>query len=344
MTNYYEPKLLRGAIEKSIPPKTFFRSRFFSRSITFPTETVSFEFSKAKRVLLPYASIHGASTPITREGYQLRTYRAPLISGSRAITPYTLQDKLFGESEWNSGKAPDDRAREIAARDLADLQEALIRRQEYMCARVKQDGKLEIDGRGVAESVDYHFENIEEVTKAADKWSNTKYSILNKLLKILRKMRRDGVNPDMLIVGEGVAEALSTNEELLRLRHDEYLSIPDPGSLENGVTYLFNIRSAGINLNVYEYLEYYTDTENNVVPLVDPGTVIIQSSREKNYMLHGVVTYLNHRTREYVSSMGEYIPYVVAEEDPPVRKLVLSSRCLPMPADVESWYVLKNVI
>lgn len=344
MNDYYSPKYLRGAIEKAIPPRTFFRSRFFTRTVTFPTETVSFEFAKNKRILLPYASTYGASPAITREGYQLKTYRAPLISGSRTITPDTLMDKLFGEAEWNSGKAPDDRARTIAARDLADLQEALARREEYMCARLKQDGKLTIDGYGVAEEVDYGFENIEEITKTSDKWTNTSYDILGKLSRTARKLRKDGINPDMIIVGSDVAEAMCLNEGILKLRHDDFVNIPAPDSLEPGITFLMQLRSPGLYLNVYEYNEYYVDENDDLLPLVDAGTVIMQSSRERNVMLHGAVTYLNHKTREYVTSMSEYTPYVVAEEDPPMRKLVLSSRVLPMPNDIESWYVLKKVV
>ena len=344
MTDYYEPKYLRGAIEKAIPPRTFFKSRFFSQSITFPTETVSFEFSKSKRILLPYADQYSGSVPIAREGYQLKTYRAPLITGSRTITPATLEMKTFGEREWNSGKTPDDRAKEIAARDLAELQEALYRKIEYMCARVKQDGKLTIDGAGVMEEVDYQAAHIETITANNQKWTSTSYDILGKLAKMARTLRKNGINPDMLIVGSDVSEAMCVNEGILKLRHDEWVNIPAPDSLEPGITFLMQIKAPGVYLNVYEYNEYYTDINGDLVPLIDAGTVIMQSSRERNMMLHGAVTYLNHRTRDYVSSMSEYVPYVVAEEDPPVRKLVLSSRCLPMPRDNESWYVLKNAV
>ena len=342
MQDYYQPKYLRGAIEKATPPRTFFRSRFFSRGITFPTEAVSFEFSKSKRILLPYADEYSVSAPIAREGYQLRTYRAPLITGSRTITPATLETKSFGELEWNSDKTPDERAKEVAARDLAELQDALFRKLEYMCARVKQDGKLTIDGSGVSGEVDYQVANIETVTNA-NKWTSTSYDILGKLAKMARVLRKNGVNPDMLIVGSDVSEAMCVNEGILKLRHDQWVNIPDPASLEPGIAFLMQIKAPGIYLNVYEYSEYYADENGNLVPVIDPDTVIMQSSKERNMMLHGTVTYLNPKTRDYVSSMSEYVPYVVAEEDPPVRKLVLSSRALPMPRDNESWYVLKNV-
>ena len=36
--NYYEPKYLRGSISKILPERLFFRNRFFSESVTFPTK------------------------------------------------------------------------------------------------------------------------------------------------------------------------------------------------------------------------------------------------------------------------------------------------------------------
>ena len=75
--NYYEPKYLRGVIEKSLPVRSFFRNRFFSEAVTFPTETVSFEFAANKRLLLPYSTLRGGAVPVDREGYQLKTFTPP---------------------------------------------------------------------------------------------------------------------------------------------------------------------------------------------------------------------------------------------------------------------------
>ncbi len=342
MTNYYDPKYLRGSITKIQPERLFFRNRFFSESVTFPTKTVTFEFASNSRRLLPYATEHTGSIPVDRNPYQAKTLTAPLLSGSRTITPDSLAMKLLGESPYNSGMSPEDRARDLAAQDLVDLTEALYRQEEYMCARLKQDGKLDIDTDGIAATVDYGFTGIESVT-AANKWTAT-YDILGKLAKMARELRKNGVNPDMLIVGSEVAEALNVNEGVLALRRDQFVDIPAPDSLEDGITFVCQLRAPGVYMNVYEYDEYYADKDGNLQPLIDPKTVIMQSSRENNIMLHGAVTYLDQRTNEYISEMAEYVPYTVASYDPPVKKLIVSSRVLPMPRDIESWLVLKNVV
>lgn len=342
MSDYYEPRYLRAAIEKIQPARLFFRNRFFSESITFPTKTVTFEYAKNPRALLPYANEYLPAPNVRRNPYQSLTFTAPLLSGSRTITPDTLASKLMGELPYNSGMSPEDRAREIAVRDLMELTDQLYRQEEYMCARVKQDGKLTIDGDGISAEVNYQFTQIENVT-SGNKWTAS-YDILGKLAKVARELRKNGVNPDTMIVGHEVSEAINTNEGILKLRHDEYVNIPAPDSLEDGITYLCQIRAPGIYVNVYEYDEYYTDKDGNLIPMIDPKTVIIQSSRESNLMLHGAITYIPEGSRDYVTEMSEYVPYVVTSHDPAVRKLIVSSRVLPMPRDIESWYVLKNVV
>lgn len=342
MTNYYDPKFLRGSITKIQPARLFFRNRFFNESVNFPTKTVTFEFARSSRALMPYANERTGSVPMDRNPYQAKSFTAPLLSGSRTITPDTAASKLLGESPYNSGMSPEDRARELAARDLVELTEALYRQEEYMCARLKQDGKLTIDSDGIAAEIDYGFTGIENVT-AANKWTST-YDILGKLAKMARELRKNGVNPDTLIVGAEVAEILSQNEGILKLRHDQFVNIPAPDSLENGITYVCQIRAPGVYVNVLEYDEYYADADGKLMPLIDPKTVIMQSSRESNLMLHGAVTYLDQRSNEYVTEMMEYVPYVVNSYDPPVKKLIVSSRVLPMPRDIDSWLVLKNAV
>ena len=342
MTNYYDAKYLRAAITKITPARLFFRNRFFAESMTFPTKTVTFEYAKSTRALLPFTDEHIASPSVARNPYQAMTFTAPLLSGSRTITPDTLQMKLLGESPYNSGMSPDARARELAMIDLMELTDALYRQEEYMCARLKQDGKINVDGPGIAGEIDYGFTQIENTT-SANKWAAS-FDLLGALAKKARELRKNGVNPDLLIVGAEASEALQTNTGILALRHDDFIDAPKPDSLEDGITFVMRLRAPGLYLDVLEYNEYYADKDGNLQPLIDPKTAILMSSRERNIMLHGAVTYIDERSSDYVTEMAEYVPYVVTHRDPDVRKLIVASRVLPMPRDIESWITLKNVV
>ena len=342
--NYYEPKFLRGVIDKALPLRLFFRTRFFSEQVTFPTRKVSFEFMKDTRRLMPYARAGKLSVPVDSQGYSLRSYEPPLVSGYRSITEATLEQKLFSEEEWNTGQTPADREPKLIARFLMELQDMIYRKEEYMCARIKQDGKLVINENDFAAEVDYGFTKIETV-KSADKW-NANADILGQLSEKANDLRKDGINPDMLILGAKASQALLKNDAILKLRHDMLIDVrpPLPNELENGLNYLCQIRAPGLFLNCYEYLEYYRDdATGQALPLIDDSTAILQSSQEKNMMLYGAITYINDEENT-VTAMSEYVPYTITLKEPPEKRLIVSSRPLPMPVDVDAWSVLKNVI
>lgn len=193
MRDYYEPKFLMGVIKKSPGLKTFFKGRFFRNVVTFPNEKVSFEFQEGKRRLAPYVSPRIGSETIERDEYLPKTYTAPLVAPNRVITNDTIAQKLLGEAQCNSGVTPDERAAKIAAQDIMDLQDTITRREEFMCARVKQDGKLTIKGKGVNEVVDYGFDNI-AVLDASDRWTPT-FDVMGQLSGIAREMSNAKVNP-----------------------------------------------------------------------------------------------------------------------------------------------------
>ncbi|MDR2174398.1 MAG: major capsid protein, partial [Synergistaceae bacterium] len=255
----YSPKTMRGVIKRTLPLRTFFKTRYFNSSVTFPTETVSFEFQEAKRRLAPYVNARMGSESIERDAYETRTYRPPLVAPERAITNDTLAQKLLGEAVYNSGMTPEDRAVRIAAQDILDLQDTIARREEFMCARVKQDGALTIKGRGVDFKVDYKFDNIVQVA-ADDRWTPTA-DILEQLASLAEDMQKWGVNPDMLILGSAAAKALMKNEQILKMLDIRRVEIGEikPAQLEGGVRYIGRVVTPEVSLDLYSYAEWYPD-------------------------------------------------------------------------------------
>jgi hypothetical protein len=347
----YSPKTMRGVIKRTLPLRTFFKTRFFNNPVTFPTETVSFEFQEAKRRLAPYVNPRTGSESIERDGYEVKTFSTPLIAPRREITNDTLAQKLLGEAVYNSGMTPEDRAVKIAAQDIIDLQDTIYRREEYMCARVKQDGALTIRGKGVNHRVDYGFDNIIEVA-SLDTWTPT-YDILGQLGGLAEEQQKYGINPDMLIMGSAAAKAIMNNEPILKLLDIKRVEIGEikPAQLEGGVRYIGRVVTPEVTLDLYSYAEWYPDDADldaegrpKLKPLIDPETVIMQSSEERNSMLYGLITLMDKASGNHVSFMEEYVPHSWFTEEPPQRFVSIKSRPLPMPHDLKSWLVLKNVV
>ena len=349
--DYYNPKTMRGVIRRTLPLRTLFKTRYFNNVVTFPTETVSFEFQEGKRRLAPYVNPRIGSETVEREGYKVESFRTPMIGPRREITNDTLAQKLLGETEWNSGMTPEDRAVKIAAQDIIELQDSIYRREEYMCARVKQDGYLTIKGKGVNFKVDYGFDNIIEVG-ASDRWTPV-FDIIGQLGALAEEQQKYGINPDMLIVGGKVAKAIMDNERLLKLLDNRRVEIGEikPNQLEGGVRYIGRIITPEVTLDIYSYAEWYPDENDRdsdgnpkLKPILDPETVIMQSSQEQNSMLYGLITLMDKSSQSHVSYMEPYVPHSWITEEPPQRFISIKSRPLPMPHDLKSWLVLKGVV
>jgi hypothetical protein len=348
--DWYSPKTMRGVIKRTLPLRTFFKTRYFNSTITFPTETVSFEFQEAKRRLAPYVNPRTGSESIERDEYGIKTYRPPMIAPERTITNDTLAQKLLGEAVYNSGMTPEDRAVKIAAQDLIDLQDMIYRREEFMCARVKQDGTLAIRGKGVNYTVDYGFDNTVQIA-SGDRWTPAA-DILGQLSVYAEEMQKWGVNPDMLILGNKAAKALMNNEKILKLLDVKRVEIGEirPAQLEGGVRYIGRVITPEVSLDLYSYAEWYPDDTDlddagkpKLKPLIDPETVIMQSSSEQNSMLYGLITLVDDKGN-FESHMEEYVPNAWFTQKPPQRFISISSRPLPMPHDLKSWLVLKGVV
>ena len=342
--NYYEPKYLRGVIKQVLPLKQFFHVRFFPENVLFATETVSIEYQRDSRELAPYTSPHFGGVMTGRGGYEVRTYHTPYLLPMTTITNDTLAQKLLGEQPYNSGITPDERAQQIAANDIMKLQDKIMRREEYMCARCIQDGKLEITGPGVNDIVDYGFTGIETVT-SSDKWTSS-YDLIGKLSDKAQELRKAGTNPDMLILGSAAANALLSNTKIQKAMDMRQVDMGyiNPRELEDGVMYIGRLAVPGFVGDIYSYDEYYRDDTGQDVPLVDPSTAILISSRVRNSMLYGAITYIDVKTGEYVTEMNQYVPYTNYSVNPPVKEIYLASRPLPMPKDLDSWRVMKEVV
>ena len=348
--NPYSPQTMRGVIRRTLPLRTFFRTRFFGNTVTFPTETVSFEFQDAKRRLAPYVNPRTGSESVDREDYKIETFKPPLVAPERVITNDTLAQKMLGEALFNSGMTPADRAVKIAAQDILDLQDTIYRREEYMCARVKQDGELHIKGKGVNYRVPYGFDNIIKVA-SSDYWTPT-YDILGQFGEVSEELQKYGINPDMAILGKDAAAALMKNEPLMKLLDIRRVEMGEinPAQLENGVRYIGRLVTPKVTLDLYGYSEWYPDDTDldadgnpKLKPLVDPESVVIQSSIEQNSMLYGAITLIDDNDN-YVTHMEEYVPNSWATRKPPQKFCSISSRPLPMPHDLKSWMVLKGVV
>lgn len=344
----YAPRTMGRIVQKLPPVRTFFRSTFFRKEDTFPTERVDMDFVKGSRKVAPFVSplIGGKAVPNT--GYETKSYKPPMVAPEKITTVDDLLKRSAGENPY-SGRTPAQRAVEKMAKEFIALREMIIRREELMCAQTIFLGKIPVIGEGVNEIIEFGFANEEKITKAADKWTSGDSDPIADLERWHEAVQKNGfVNCDICVMGREVKKAFLNHpkvKELLDVKNYN-LAVIQPKMLPNGVTYIGTIH--GLGLDIYQYNEWYlddwTDPDNpEDKPLVPQNKLALLSSHAGYTMEYGAITLIDEATKQFRTVEGKYVPDVSVKRKPARRFLNLSSAPLPVPHNVDSWFVAQPV-
>lgn len=328
------------AVEAARPCNNFLTRTFFNRSETHVAEKIEIDVQKGKRSMAPFVSPRRGGVVMTREGYETKYIRTPKIAPERLLTTDDITKRTVGENIY-SRDTPEDRADKLLAKDLLELGEYIERRKEWEARQVILEGGFDVVDKdeGLDIHVDYGFEN-KEILLGSDKWSSAESDpdsiLLEKKLEILKK---SGVNPNMMI-GDAKTIRLYLNNPKVQ-KQANILNIKDvdikPRIVDDNITYYGRIDS--LNLDIFSFDEWFMNEDTKKEEAMIPeGTIILANSNGIGGLHYGAVTQMEEdgfRTYE-----AEVVPKYIIDNKNDTETLRLTSRPIPVPDDVSSWYIL----
>jgi hypothetical protein len=342
----YDPRTMDRIVRRMPPVRTFILSTFFRRKKIFTTLSVDVDFKKGNRALAPFVHRRIGGKTVPNTGYQTKSYTPPHIAPDKITTVDDLLNRAAGEPLYN-GMTPEERAVLKMAEDFAELNEMTTRREEWMATQSMLTGKISIIGEGLDEVIDFSFDNKETLPNNK-KWNTAGGDPLADLKKWRRKVQQKGsINCNIAIVSDDVADELISNEKFKGVMDTKSydLAIIKPRELPNGATYIGTIRE--LSLDIYSYNEWYLDdwttpSKPEEKPLLPSGTVILASTHAAYSMYYGAVTVLDGRggaQETFITVEGTRVADTWTARKPARRFLQLSSNPLPVPHEVDSWFV-----
>ena len=341
----YDPRTMGKLVERMPKVHTFVRDTFFRNRETFDTQKIDVDFKKGNRALAPFVHKKKGGATIDNEGFQTNTYEPPLVAPNKITTIDDILKRTPGESLYN-GKSPNQRAVEIQ-RDFTELDEMITRREEWMCCQSLFRGKILIldkNGKAIQEEIDFQFTN-KETLKTADSWKTKKGGKIAQLKAWRKQVQKKGfVNCNICLMGSDALEAFLSDEEvqkMLDVRRFE-VAVIAPKELPNGATYIGTIHEIG--MDIYTYNEWYLDNWTNAEKPEDkpllPDNIVALLSTEANYsMYYGAVGIVDEAGKTIAVVEGSRIPEQWVERRPARRFLQLSSAPIPVPHEVDSWFI-----
>lgn len=336
--NLFETRTMLKFSERMPRVTTFIRDTLFTGKDLSPTNKVDVDIKKGRAKVAPYVSEKVGGKVVENSGYRTETFEPPLVAPTTVTTAADLQNRVMGENLYST-RTPDERAAEKLVKDLQELDNMVTRREEVMCAEAIFEGKIDVKGEGVAYEIDFNHTNREALS-GASLWNASTSDKLADLKRWARRVQQTGfVNTDIVIIAPDVTDTLMKDETILKLLDIRNMNIGEfkPENLPNGATYIGTLAGIG---RIYEYAAtYYDDVTETVKPMVPDGTIALLSSEAEYTMAYAAITIA--KGEDLVTYEADRVPDSWTEKRPARKILQLSAKPLPIPKEINGWFVAK---
>lgn len=333
----FETRTMTEALEQMKPPQGFLQDMFFRDEELHDTVTVDIDVIKGARRMAPFVSPVMEGKLVEDRGYATSTITPPYIKDKRVTTAQKLLDRRPGETVYAGGKSPLQRASEKLGRDLADQENMIFRREEWMVAQALFTGAVTCTGEGVSIAVDFQMESTHKVTLAGnDCWDQTESTPLDDMRTWKRLIVKDsGLNPDTAVFGSAAVDAFLNHADVQDLLDNRRIALGqiDPRLLPQNATYYGHINELG--LDIYGYDEWYLDDSGVEQPMVPTKKVMLGSTQARCTRHYAMIQDMDAieaqqwAVKRYVKSW--------TEPDPGVRYLLMQSAPLPAPHQIDAF-------
>lgn len=336
----FETRTMMEAVQQLHTPSTFLLNTFFNREETFDTETVDIDIVKQGRTLAPFVSPRLEGKVRTDQGFASKTFKPAYVKEKMPTTADKLLKRSPGHNPY-SDQGPAERAALRLGRELADMNDSITLREEWMAAKALVTGQVPVKGEGIDMVVDFAMENSHKIASLTNKWTASAGDPLADLRGWCRQIgKASGRRPTHLVLDGTAQDALLGNEKFMNALNSRRIDMGliKPENMPENVVYLGYLNDPGID--VYAYNEYAINPATGLLePLIPAGQIILGSSNTRNARLYGAIQDVEAIESGLVEA-GRYAKSWVTQ-DPSVRWVMLQSAPLPAMLEPDAFLTAK---
>ena len=333
--NYTDTATLLAAYKEQKAANKFLQSRYFPDGTTFTTSQVLVEYKDGNQKLAPFVSPEIGGKVVRRDGFEANAYKPAFIAPKRALTIDSLTQKGFGEALYGE-LTPAERALQITADDLTDMDEMIVRRQEQMCAQVLQENALTMNHYGddntlvATKKIEFFKDVNDAVYTPVAKWNEADADIIGDVAAIAKLLTTRGLPATDVILGSVAADAFLNNEKILKLLDTRNINIGaiDPTEGFDEAVFLGQINCKGRKLNFIQYDATYEAEDGTIKPYINDNDIIVTAPAcgVTNY---GAITQIDFGNADYTTHAEKRVPLYSIKDQ--VREVALRTAPLVQP-------------
>lgn len=284
---------LIGVIETFPPINSYWLDLCFPRVHLSNTEFIDFDIVDKGRRLAPFVAPTVQGQPMVSRGHSVRKFKPAYVKPKDPVDPGRLLTRRAGEL-FGSPLTPQQRYDAIVGDILADHNEGIQRRWEWMAAKAAIDGAVTIVGENypmVNLAFGRHADHTKTLTTTA-RWSQSTSTPLTDIENWNQEMMsRDGY-PIARITMSPTAWGYFINHEQVKdmlnvLRGGTTNLELGPGNAANPSQYRGTLKSA--NIDIYVYSDSYEDNQGAQVKMLDDDDIVLTSANVAGVRAFGAI-------------------------------------------------------
>jgi hypothetical protein len=288
----FTTRFMLSVLEQMYKPKTFLLDTFFPKEERSNSEYVDIDVVKGKRRLAPFVSPLLEGKPVERLGYTTNSFKPPYVKPYMVCEAANFLKRLPGNTIYGPNDTPAARAQKMLAADLAELDQQITRREEWMAAQILTTGKCQCDGEGISLLIDFGLDVTHTPTLSGGaEWDDLTNSDPLKSLRDWRRLiaKDSGVVPDVVIFGTECYDKFVLNAKVTSAFDNRRIDrgMIDPKDLPSGAQYLGYLKDC--HCDAYLYDEWYLDTSGVLQPMVPVKKVIMGSTKARAARHYGAI-------------------------------------------------------
>lgn len=326
----YNRRTMAEALRERREPRSFLLKTFFPKEKIHNTFEVDIDIVRNKRRLAPFVNPMSEGKLVEHAGHNTKSFKPPYLKPKMVTTSTDLLVRQPGEDLY-ADVTPQQAAARQLAEELADMDDMIERREEWMAAQALFQGQVTVVGEGVNAVIDFAFSASHEITLLTTaRWDNAASDPVEQLRGWKSLINKDsGLSATDLVLSTEAMNDFLGNAEVraqLNLLKAQTMSVEMKAPID-GVQYVGRIES----LDVWAYEEWFLDENGTEQPMVPAGYALLGSRRSDARRHYGAIQDLEAK------GVMKRFPKSWVTPDPSARWVMVQSAPLPVPHQVDAF-------
>lgn len=336
----FASRAMAAAMRQDKKTGSFILDLLFSKVDPVIGETVDIDIIKGKRRMAPFQSPRVEGKLVEKLGFTTNSYKPAYIKPKKVLEAADIvNNRTAGESVY-SLQSPDERAKIMLATELNDLEDMIIRREEWMAAQQLVNGYVDVVGDGVNYRIDLLMDADHKITLTGTNiWTDALSNPDSDLSDAAGLISKDaGVSANVVIGNSSTMDVYVRHAKVkdnLNTRRID-LGLIKPEDMGDGISYYGYVIVSGKQLDLYGYDNWYIDDAGVEQPMIPDGQIVITSTKADFRRHYGSI-----KDKKAGYAAVPRFPKTWDEEDPDATWLMVQSAPLPAAHQIDAIVSMK---